>query len=170
MTPLTKAMRNELARDTDLRALLGSSPKWDSWIFLDKPEVKIEGTGKSLIVISTYDQTWATSNMHNTMEFPTIMIDIWCDPTRNTDLSVRVEDGEDKMTAIHKLVKKHFHTVDTGNGSGGILQWGTQTQVDNMQGVFVAGSHLVDGPRTNQIANVPGGMMGSTRYGVNLVS
>lgn len=169
MTPLTKAMRNELARDPELTALLGSSTTWPTWIFLDKPEVKFENSQKCLIVVSTYDDMWASMNMHNTQEFPTIMIDVWADPTRNPDKSVKVDDAEAKITAVHKHILKHFHTVNMSRPGGGMLNWGTQAQVDTKTGIWVNGAHLVEGPRIRDVANVEGAKMGSYRYGVNLI-
>lgn len=170
MTPLTKAMRNELARDPELTALLGSSATWPTWIFLDEPEVKFENSQKCLIVVSTYDDMWAQMNMHNTQEFPTVVIDVWADPTRNPDKSVKVKDAEEKINAVGKLIMKHFHTVNMSRPGGGMLQWGTQTQIDNGTGIWVSGSHFIDGPRTNRVSNVEGALMGSYRYGVNLIS
>ena len=170
MTPLTKAMRNELARDPAITALLGSSTTWPTWIFLDKPSVKFENSQKCLIVISTYDNMWTPMNLHNTMEFPTVQIDIWADPTRGTDSSVRVEDAEEKINAVHKLVLKHFHTVDMARPGGGMLNWGTQAQVDSKTGIWVAGSHLTYGPLIRDVKDVQGALVGSYRYGVNLLS
>lgn len=170
MTPLTKAMRNELARDPELTALLGSSTTWPTWIFLDKPSVKFENSQKCLIVISTYDNMWTQMNLHNTQEFPTVEIDVWADPTRNPDNSMKVDDAEDKITAVHKLILKHFHTVNMSRPGGGMLNWGTQAQVDAKTGIWVSASHLIDGPRINDVTNVQGAKVATYRYGVNLIS
>lgn len=169
MTPLTLAMRNELARDAELTALLGSSPKWPSWIFVDKPSVQIENSGKSLIVLQAYEP-WSNMNMHNTMDFPTVIVDIWADSKRNADNSVQVEDAGLKIDAIHKIVKKHFHTVNLSRPGGGALQWGTQAQITSNTGVWVGGSHLIDGPRDGGVPNVAGAAVASYRYGVNLIN
>lgn len=169
MTPLTLAMRNELARDPEMRALLGSSPKWDTWIFVDQPEVKIENTQKCLIVLDVYEP-WASQNLHNTMEFPTVIVDVWADPTRNPDNSVKVDDAELKIDRINKVLKKHFHTANLSRPGGGFLQWGTQEQIDSGTGVWVNGSHTLDGPRYSEVANVPGVSVASYRFAVNLIS
>lgn len=169
MTPLTLAMRNELARDPELQALLGSSTKWPQWVFVDKPQVKLENTEKALIVISTY-RPWAGMNLHNTQEFPTVIVDIYADPTRNSDNSVQIEDAELKIAPIAKIVKRHFHTVNMSGPNGQALQWGTQAQVDANQGQFVSGSHLVDESEATDLPNIQGAQVASYRFGVNLVS
>lgn len=169
MTPLTFAMRNELAKDPSLAALLGSSTKWPQWVFMDKPSVAIENTGKALIVVLPYEP-WASMNRHNTQQFPTVIVDIWADPTRNADKSIMTDDAEMKIDAIEKLVLKHFHTANLDLPGGQTLHWGTATQVSSKTGVWVNGSHLIDGPRYRDVANVPGAKVASYRFGVNVVS
>ena len=168
MTDLSLAIRNYLAQDAGLRELLGRSISWDTWIFYENPiNVKVENTGKCLLVINE-DGTWTSPNDHNTMRFPRVYIDIWADPTRNEDRSVKVNDAKSKIERIQKLLDKHLHLTDAGTRQGMPYIWGTTDQVASKTGVVVAGSHRVDGPTLSPIRDTDGAYMGRMTYGVNV--
>ena len=146
MTELSLAVRNLLAQDEALRTLLGRSPTWDTWIFDETPiGVKVEGSQRSWIVVNE-DGTWTTPNEHNTLGFPRIKIDIWSDPIRNADGSVKQFNARTKIKAIAKLVNKHLHTVDMADNNGMPFVWGTAAEISTKTGVVVAASQRLTGP------------------------
>lgn len=170
MTKLSLGIRNFLAQDTALKALLGRSQSWDTWIFSDDPVgVKVESTQKCLIVI-TENGLWTPPNAYNTQRFPRIFVDVWADPTRNTNGSVKISDAKDKIEAIVAVVDSHLHTVDLARPDGMPWIWGTAEQISNKTGVVVSGSQHLDGPDYSPIRDSEGSFMGRVTYGVNVVS
>lgn len=168
MTTLSLAVRNLLAQDEGLKALLGRSASWDTWIFDQKPvNVKIENTSKCFIVINE-SGTWAPPNLHNTMLFPRLIIDVWADPTRNANKTVQKFDAQNKVGAIQKFLDKHLHTVDPGTPSGEVRIWGTEEEIAAKTGVVVTGSQRLTGPDFSPIRDSEGSVMGSYTYGVNV--
>ena len=169
MTSLSLAARNYLAQDPELRALLGRSQSWDTWIFDTKPVgVRIENTSRCMIVINE-SGTWTTRNEHNTMRFPQLQVDIWADPTRNSDLSVQVYDASDKIERIAKVLDKHLHLTDPGTVLGRPYVWGTAEQVLAKTGVVIAGCFHRDGPTISDVRETDGTLMGRLVYGVNVL-
>lgn len=167
MTKLSLDARNFLAQDTALRALLGRSASWDTWIFSDKPVgVKVEGTQKCLIVINE-NGGHAAPNEHNTMRFPLMIVDVWADPTRNADGSVKQDDAKDKIEVIFARLKKHFHTVHLSRPNGLPYIWGTDAQITQKTGSIVLGSIQLDEPDYSPVLDGNGAWMGRVRYGVN---
>lgn len=168
MTALSLAARNHLALDPVLRGLLGKSQTWDTWIFDENPVgVKVENTGRCLIVINE-GSPWTSPNEHNTMRFPRLIVDVWADPTRNTDRSVRVFDAKEKIDEIQKRLDKHFHLVDGGDSHGMPHVWGSLDDLTSGRGVVVTGSTRLTGPEFSSIRDTDGAFMGQFTYGVNL--
>ena len=169
MTSLSLAARNYLAQDPELRALLGRSQSWDTWIFDTKPVgVRIENTSRCMIVINE-DGTWAARNEHNTLRFPRLQVDIWADPTRNSDGSVQVYDASDKIERIAKVLDKHLHLTDPGTSMGMPYIWGTAEEISSKTGVVIAGSHHREGPSLSDVRDTDGTLMGRLVYGVNVL-
>ena len=168
MTSLSLAIRNLLAQDTQLRALLGRSLSWDTWVFDTNPvNVRVENTGKCLIVVSE-EGTWTFPNQHNTMRFPKINVDIWADPTRNSDRTIQLFNAETKIEEIQKLVDAHLHLVDPSTSAGMPYIWGTADEIAAQTGVLVVGSQRLSGPDIYPIQDSEGSFMGRIAYGVNL--
>lgn len=172
MTVLSLAVRNTLAQDEALKTLLGKSVTWDTWIFDERPvNVTVEKTSKCMIVVNEI-RPWTQSNDHNSMTFPTIVIDIWADPTRNTgaDKSVRLFDAKAKIKLIEKYVDKHLKTIDMADRFGLPIIWGTPAQIANKTGVVIAASQKLTGPDFEPVNGTDGAWMASYTYGVNQVS
>lgn len=162
---LTLSIRNYLAQQPEVRELLGSDKTWDTWIFADKPYVKIENTGKAMIVIQI-DGGWSAPNDHNTMKFPRVFVDVWADPDRNPDGSVKKPNADDKIAKVHDAVMRYLHTVNM-NRNGKPLVWGTKQQMDTYTGVVVAGSAKQNEPEYSDVRDGNGARMASSRYGIN---
>lgn len=171
MTKLSLAARNTLAKDPAIRALVGSDNLWtDGWVFDSSLyNVVIEGTSKCAIVVSEVG-THDIMNQHNTLKFPRLEIDIWADPTRNTDGSKRLDDADDKIEAIAKVVDNHFHLVSSDTPAGDIIVWGSTKQITEGKGLYVAGSSRISGPDVSPIEDVEGGLMGRYVYGVHSIN
>lgn len=156
MSTLAYAARNMLAEQSSVTSLLGSDSAWDSWIFVDAPQALVENSGTSLIVI-TQTGPWAAANDYNTARFPQLTVDIWSDPTRNGDLSVRRKDAKLKIDALVKQIDKFMHVLHPG--PNGII-W---------HGLRVVASKRADG----DVEYFPsfdnkGGYMGRIRYDISI--
>ena len=168
MTKLSLSARNLLAQDTAITALLGKSVSWDTWIFDENPlNVHVENNSKVLIVVSEGDP-WAPANQDNTMSFPTLIVDIWADPSRNSNKSVRQFDAKDKIEAVKALVDQHFHLVDGARPGGQLHIWGTAAQIASKTGLVVTGSTRASGPIYSPIRDTDGAWMGRMTYNVNV--
>ena len=172
MTLLSLAVRNTLAQDTTLKTLLGKSPSWDTWIFDERPVgVSLEKSSKCWIVVNE-ESPWTVSNDHNTMTFPTIVIDIWADPTRNTggDKSVRSFDAKTKIKLIEKYVDAHLKTIDMADRYGLPIVWGTAAEIAARTGIVISASQKLSGPDFQPVNDTDGAWMAKYTYGVNQVS
>lgn len=165
---LALAARNTLAADPVIRALVGRSTKWpDGWIFSDDIYTTLENKSKCAIVITV--SGGQTPNEHNTVRFPRMTVDVWADPTRNADLSVRVPDAKDKIQTIVEALKKHFHTVNLSDGNGMPRIWGTPVEVAARTGVVILGSSQSTEPDFSPIADAEGAWMGRVQYQVQVL-
>lgn len=169
MTALSLAVQRTLARDTELTSLLAKSAILGPWVFDEKPTgAKIERTQKCLIVINEGPQ-WTSPNTHNTLKFPTLLVDIWADPTRNPDGSVQLEDAKAKIEAIQKQVDRVLNLIDSGTPAGGLWIFGTEAQVTSKTGVAVSESKRSSGPEYAEVTDSEGSWMGRLTYNVQLL-
>ena len=167
MTSLSLAARNLLGQDPALKALLGRSASWSTWVFDETPYARFEGTSKCLIVVNE-EGTWTFPNEHNSMRFPKLIIDVWADPTRNPDKSVKVQDAKTKIEDIGKHLNRHFHLVDGGTPTGMPFVWGTAEEIAAKSGVVITGSQRLNGPEYSPVTDSQGSIMGRYEFGVNV--
>lgn len=156
MTALTVAIANELSSDETLQPLLGSTPGFGPWVFTQTPFARVENTQKCLIVV-VHEGSWATANDYNTEQFPRIAVDIWADPQRNGDRSVALDDTEDKIEAVLKIVKKHLHRVSNSNPDGTSIFFGP---------VRIHSTKFTTGPEIFPISDGNGGQMGRSYFNI----
>ncbi len=169
MSALTLAIRNTLAQDSGLTALLASSPTVGTWIFDTRPlGARFEQNSKCLIVISEEDEDWTSPNQHNTMTFPQVHVDIWADPDRNADKSIRKWNAQDKIKAIQPFIDRWLHLVDPGTSEGLPYVFGTATEMADKTGVVIVSSERRRGPVFSPISNAEGAFMGRISYGIML--
>ncbi len=168
MTELSLAATRVLVEDEELTALLPFDDIWPTYIFDENPrKVHIENTGGCLIVVSEQDP-YTSANEHNTLKFPELLVDIWADPERRENGSVRVANAKRKIEKIEKLIDKHFHLVNRASTEGSVVVWGNPTQIANKTGVVIAGSHRLNGsPSYSPIKDTEDAWMGRLRYGVH---
>lgn len=169
MTLLSLAVRNTLAQDDRFREWIPKSANWDIWIFDEKPVMaKFEGNSKCLIVVNE-GEPWTSPNGHNTLEFPSLIVDIWADPDRKADKTVAVDNARDKIKAVAKIVNEHLHRVNPGGADGGFIIWGTEEQISTKTGVLVTESKRLSGPIFSPIKDTEKAWMGRYTYGVNSI-
>lgn len=168
MTRLSLAVRNTLAQDPRfLEAGVAKSASWDVWIFDEKPVLaRFEGNGKCLIVINE-GAPFTPPNGHNTLSFPSLIVDIWADPDRNPDKTVLRDNAKDKIEVISKIVDSHLHRVDPGGVDGGYIIWGTAAQIQSKTGVLVTESKKLDVSEYTPIKDTESAWMRRSTYGVN---
>lgn len=167
MTALSLAARNYLAAQPDVIALLGGDTTWSTWIFEDSPRVLVENSGSVMIVVSE-DGGWAGANEYNTARFPRLLIDIWADPTRNPDGSVRKKDAKKKIDAVYKAVDKCLHLVHKSLPGGLSIQWGTAEQMAERTGLRIDGSVRSGEPSYDPTFDNEGGYMARVVYNVSI--
>lgn len=175
------AAQRILVQDPNLLAsgLLGSDDTWDKgWVFPEKPGATIENSQKCAIVI-TLGSPWTDPNPHNRAEFATLVVDIWADPTRRADKSVRFDDAQDKIVRLTKIVDQSFHIVNNSVPADAPAYlgerrmpriWGTAQQVLDRTGITIVESSRGSGPEMAPMANNPGGYRGRLTYNVQYSS
>lgn len=165
MSTLARAAVNFLLQQPSVVATVGED-SLGPWIFANQPDATIENSGDAMIVISSLNG-WG-ANEHNTARFPQLIVDIWADPTRGTDLSVLTRDADLKVEAVFKAVDKFFHQLDNSAPNGGAIYWGTATQISNKTGVRIISSKRVDEPDVRAALNDEGALIGTVRYNVSI--
>jgi hypothetical protein len=166
MTKLVYAVRNMLVQHTEVTSLLGIDDLDDPMIYAYSPEATIENTGKSMIVINV-ESGWG-ANDHNTARFPTLVIDIWSDPTRNADLSVQKKDASLKAEAVYEAIDKLLHLVDKSVPGGGAVYWGTATEIANKTGIRINSSARQNEPMERPAFDNQGAVVWTVRYDVSI--
>jgi len=165
MTKLVNAAVDYLTQQISVTNLLGSDSQ-GPWIFANTPWATIENTGTSMVVITT-GNGWG-ANEHNTARFPTLVVDIWSDPTRNADNSVEQKDADDKIENVYLAIDKFFHLVNKSTPSGGAIFWGTASEISSKTGVRIISSVRQNEPQVQDALNTEGTLMGSVRYNLEI--
>lgn len=135
-------------------------------IYANRPEATIENTGSVMIVL-TVESGWG-ANQHNTARFPTLIVDIWADPTRNPDKSVRRQDADLKLEAVYKAIDSFLHLVHAASPGGGSVIWGTESEVENRTGLRIISSSRDNEPDIRSAIDDQGALIGTVRYSVSI--
>lgn len=165
MTQLAYAAVNYLLQQADVTSLVGSD-ELGPWIHANRPEALVENSETVLVVISV-ENGWG-ANQHNTARFPTLVVDIWADPTRNAGMDVARYDAELKAEAVYKAIDKHFHRVDNSVPGGGGVYWGTATQIADKTGVRINSSSRENEPNYLPAFDGGGACVATVRYNVSI--
>lgn len=166
MTSLAYAARNFLIQQTSVTDLLGKDELNQPMIYANQPEATIENTGSAMVVISVVDG-WG-ANDHNTARFPILTVDIWADPTRNIDLSVKRKDADLKIEKVFLAMDKFLHMMNNSLPGGASVMWGTATELTNRQGTRITSSIRQDEPTIRPAIDDQGAMVGTIRYAVSI--
>lgn len=166
MTQLVYAARNWLAQQPSVTSLLGVDELGDPMIYANRPEATIENTGSAMVVL-TVEGGWG-SNQHNDARFPVLTVDIWADPTRNPDKSVKRQDADLKVEAVYKAIDKFLHLTHASTPGGGSVIWGTEEQVENKTGVRIISSVRDNEPDIRPAIDDQGALIGIVRYNISI--
>lgn len=165
MTRLAYAARNFLLTQPSVTELVGADAN-GPWIFSNRPEATVENSETSLIVVSSTGG-WG-ANQHNEGHFPTLIVDIWSDPSRGAMNAVVSQDAEDKAEAVYLALDKFFHMVDNSAEDGGSVFWGTAEQITNKTGLRIISSTRVGEPDYRPAIDDQGGVVATIRYDVSI--
>ncbi len=79
-------------------------------VFQYRPWAKVEGSSGTAIVLSAESGGWAAANLHNTMTFPRLTVNIWTDPIRDGMRNV-TDPGEVMRRAfsVQRIVDRFLH-------------------------------------------------------------
>lgn len=68
----------------------------------------VEGTGKACVVLS--DRTsWAGPNQHNTARFPTLLVEVFADASRDSQGNVVADDADRRCKQVWDGLDRIFH-------------------------------------------------------------
>lgn len=166
MTKLVYAARNFLVQQPSVTSLVGVDDLGDPMIYANQPEATIENTQTSMIVL-TSPGGWG-ANDHNTARFPILYVDIWSDPTRNSDLSVRRKDADLKLEKVYEAVDKFFHRVSNSEPGGLSVMWGTAEELETRTGLRIISSTRQGEPDISPAFDNEGALVGRIRYNVSI--
>ncbi len=175
MTKLSLAARNLLVQDQDIKNAVGTSSMWPQWVFEDRPMVLLEFSQSVMIVLNEVG-SWSASEQNFNVRYPILQVDVWADPTRNSDNTVRMYDAADKIEAVFPFLNRYFNTSTSDvppdapafwGTPGGFRRWGTAEEIAIGGGITVLNSEA----RTSSfdysdIADIDGGVMGRLTYGL----
>lgn len=102
--------QGEPAAALDATDLLGRDALWPRWIWEERIQGTIENSQKVAIVLSL-NGTWTNPNSFNTLQFPRLQVDIWADPTRNSDNSVQLQDAKSKVYDTYMAIRPFLHNI-----------------------------------------------------------
>lgn len=165
MSKLVYAAVNYLLQKSDVTSLLGSDDL-GPWLFANQPEATIENTGDVMVVI-TSTNGWG-ANDHNTARFPVLTIDIWADPTRNPDRSVKRKDADLKIEAVFLAIDKYLHLTNKSVPGGASVMWGTATEIANRTGQRIIESSRQNEPELSPAFDDEGALMGRFSYNAQI--
>lgn len=101
-------------------AQLGVTPAGTPYLFQHNLFVTMEGTSSTAAVLG-YGGSWTGSNAHNTMRFPRLSLELYCDPLRDSGQNV-TEPGETwrRLNKTFTVLDRYLHRV-----GGGEQYWGS---------------------------------------------
>lgn len=124
----------------DLIALLGHFPDGKPYLFQHTLLDNIEGTQAVAAVIANAGG-WGGANLHNTMQFPRLSLELTVDPLRNSAGGVR-NPGETvrRATAVWRVFDSYLHRPQ-----GGEQWWGSLRTIACTRGADPALYPIGDG-------------------------
>lgn len=137
---------------SDVTDLLGTYQTGVPYLFQHTLWVVMENTQTTACVISRAGG-WAGPNLHNTMRFPRISLELWADPLRDAGNNV-TDPGEvhDRIESIFKSIDRYLHRPQ-----GGTVWWGD---------IRTAGCHRLTEPIVYTVPDGNGLLRLQTFYGV----
>lgn len=144
-----------LAAQTDVRAVLGAFTDVGQtpWVFQNALLVTIEQTS-SVAAVIWHAGGWSGANIHNTLSFPRLGLDLYADPQRDADGNPAKFNGETRtrIVAAYKTIDRHLHMA-----AGGQAYWGT---------VRICGSTRLAEPSIHDVKDTDGTLRLQVFYAV----
>ena len=133
------ATKHLLAQPT-LLAALGRTPGGTPMLFQHQLYAPVEGTSASALVVSS-GGSWAAANTYNTVRFPRLHIEMYCDPKRDMGRNT-VDPGE-----VYRRVDSLFGILDRilHRPQGGTQMWGTVRTISCVRAVEPRPYRVPDG-------------------------
>lgn len=97
-----------LSLDTALLTLVGQFGDGTPWIFANQTYAIIKGTGKVGLTLEVRG-AWQPPNLHNTMQFPRLVVMANSDPTRDSQGNIVTQDAMSKAAAVLEEVSLRLH-------------------------------------------------------------
>lgn len=110
MATVTLGLRRYLVQQPKLTSLLGNSAEYGPWIFRNNSPFPFENTGQSGVTLRQRG-SWTTPNLHNTLEFPRVECEVYCDPPRQLGMPTDF-NAEDRAVEICRILSSLLHVVD----------------------------------------------------------
>lgn len=131
-----------LTTKTDLLALVGSDvPNGiPHFLFQYKLWTEIGGSESTAVVVSS-DSGWAGPNLHNTLKFPRLTVEIYADPQRDA-VGNATDQGDHyrRLAAVFRVIDNYLHRPE-----GGSQMWGTLRTVSSARLVEPTINLVADG-------------------------
>lgn len=154
---LVTAARRYLVADTTLANALGSGQGFNVWVFQWRPYVTIEGSGEAAVVLSARGG-WTSPNMHNTMAFPRLQVEVWADLQRDANGNPAQRTAEDLCQDVGEQLDRLLHLPD-----GQLHVWGDSNgSIRVLRSMKLGEIDIVDVPEGDGMCR------GTLNYGVVL--
>ena len=77
-------------------------------VFRHRLEEKVDGTGNMAVVVRR-GRAWAPLDTVRIVEFPTLIVDFYADPSRTVDGLISQADAEDRAFAMYRAANPDLH-------------------------------------------------------------
>lgn len=122
---IVQACVKHLATFPAVVSLLAEFEDGEPFLFQHEMQGVVESTQRAAVVVSQLGG-WASPNVHNSLAFPRLSIEVWADPLRDDENNV-TDPIEVQRRALYllKLIDTHLHRPQ-----GGDATWGTVRTID----------------------------------------
>ncbi len=108
-----------LCADNTVRSAVGATPTGTPYVFAHSLWTAVEGSGNTAIVVR-YGGGWAAANLHNTLRFPRLDVDVWADPKRDRGgNAVDPAEVQRRVMGVFAAVDARLHRPQSG-----VQMWG----------------------------------------------
>lgn len=104
-------LRKFLACQEDIGSYIDTDSKWDIYIFQESLPIRMESTQKIALVLRQ-EGFWTSPNTYNTMRFPRLITEFWCDPPRDAAANVvNWVSAKRQIQKTHAYIDLFLHSV-----------------------------------------------------------
>lgn len=155
---IVAAARQRLLASPSLLALLGSGQGFAHWIFVgpyegSAPFVQMDGSQQAAVVLAE-GSNWLPPNMHNTMQFPSLRVDVYLDPIRDASGNAVSPDLKPRFLPVQRELVRILHRPQ-----GDVELWGD---------VRTLGSQQLGSWQYSRFSDTDGTGIASSSFGIAL--